>query len=391
MRDSLRPAEHGEGMARNLGAICGDKNNNMNLIRFCAASAVLVSHSFALATGSAAAEPLRGLIGMTPGSMAVDVFFVLSGFLVTRSLVERGSILAFIKARILRIYPALLVSVVITVAVAGLFFTTLGAKDFLLNDKTIEYLKYNSTIFWGYASFLPGVFEGNPFGAGVNGSLWTLPREVHLYYKLALAWILFSISKSRRTFVSIFVVCVAVGGLPYMLLKDGGRFVEGSDWRLGYLFFSGGAYYVLRKWIALDWRAFAVCAASIVLAYHQGYFFPVYSLVVPYMVLCLAYAPSGFLKHYNRAGDYSYGMYIYAFPVQQSLAAAVQGIGAWALMFASFAVTLLLAFVSWNMIEQRCLRFKNVRMTDALPEGLRTRIRALAESAGALRYRMKNY
>ena len=74
-----------------LSDFTAGRDNNFNLIRMAAALAVLVSHAFALAIGKSAAEPFQALLGMTMGSIAVDVFFLTSGFLVTASLLSRES------------------------------------------------------------------------------------------------------------------------------------------------------------------------------------------------------------------------------------------------------------------------------------------------------------
>ena len=95
-----------------LSDFTSGRDNNFNLIRIIAALAVLVTHSFALATGTSAAEPFQKTLGMTIGSIAVDIFFITSGFLVTGSLLTRKSFIDFIEfvwARVLRIFPALLV------------------------------------------------------------------------------------------------------------------------------------------------------------------------------------------------------------------------------------------------------------------------------------------
>ena len=109
----------------NLGAHVGNRDNNFTLIRFIAASLVLFSHSFALSVGTASAEPLHTSLHITFGQIAVDVFFLTSGFLVTASLLARGSIKTFAKARCLRIYPGLIVAVLLTTLVIGWRFTVL--------------------------------------------------------------------------------------------------------------------------------------------------------------------------------------------------------------------------------------------------------------------------
>lgn len=93
------------------------RNNNYNLIRFLAATLVLFTHSFALTFGSGTAEPLRNTLGITWGTIAVDVFFVTSGFLIASSFFQRNNVTAFVWARILRIYPALIVALLFCVFV----------------------------------------------------------------------------------------------------------------------------------------------------------------------------------------------------------------------------------------------------------------------------------
>lgn len=100
------------------------RDNNYNLIRFLAAVLVLFTHSFALTYGSGNAEPLRYSLGITWGTIAVDVFFVTSGFLIAGSFFKRGNLIAFGWARILRIYPALFVALLFCVFVVGLAFTS---------------------------------------------------------------------------------------------------------------------------------------------------------------------------------------------------------------------------------------------------------------------------
>ena len=112
------------------------RDNNFNLIRIVAALAVLVTHSFALTVGSGNAEPLRASLGMTMGSIAVDVFFIASGFLVTASLLNRQSAIDFIWARVLRIFPALSVMLFLTVFGLGAFFTSLPAPSYFANPGT---------------------------------------------------------------------------------------------------------------------------------------------------------------------------------------------------------------------------------------------------------------
>lgn len=171
-----------------LSELIGDRDNNLNLVRITAALAVLVTHSFALTLGPNA-EPLRQHLGTTLGTMAVDVFFVASGFLVTFSLAKRQSVLEFVLARALRILPALFVMLLLSVAVLGPAFTALPLADYFADRRVATYLIKGATLVTGIEFELPGVFLRNPYPAVVNGSLWTLPWEVAMYGLLLLAWI----------------------------------------------------------------------------------------------------------------------------------------------------------------------------------------------------------
>ncbi|NEX21368.1 acyltransferase [Thiorhodococcus mannitoliphagus] len=347
-------------MATALYRCAVSRDNNFNLIRFLAAALVLFSHSFPLA-GKGDDEPLYALVGMSWGSLAVDVFFVTSGFLIARSFFERKSLLAFAWARLLRIYPALIVAVLFSALIVGGIFTTHGLAAYLRDPQTREYILTNSYLLSGIKFGLPGVFADNPYKDGVNGSLWTLPYEVKLYIRLALGGLLLLYLQRYfgRHFLKISFLSIA---LVSILLNIGNHFQGDSSEhfiRFSATFFAGTAFYLFRDHIMLSSKAFWALSLLLLLSLLQkDLFFVVYSLGLPYLIIYLAYAPSGVLKAFNGFGDYSYGIYIYAFPVQQSVAAMAPGIAPHALAALSFAITLPLAFASWHGVEKRCLKMK---------------------------------
>ena len=339
------------------------RDNNFNLIRIIAALAVLITHSFALARGTGAAEPFRDSLGMTMGSIAVDVFFVTSGFLVTGSLLGRQSLLEFAWARVLRVFPALLIMLFLTVFGLGPFFTSLPVSSYLLDSRTYMYLVKCATVFTGVVYDLPGVFPGNPFKNVVNGSLWSLPYEIRMYVILAVGWAAIRMSKSLnlRAFDHAIVTVAAGAGL----FGIGRHFSSTTDDQfvmLLFMFFSGAAFYVLKEHITLSRPYFWVCVIALLSSALIGRqtFFTVYVLTLAYTLLYLAYIPSGLVRRYSRAGDYSYGVYIYAFPVQQSVAALVPGISALSLFVLSASLTFLCAALSWHTLERRALGLKGL-------------------------------
>lgn len=129
---------------------------------------MLFSHSFALALGSGNFEPLRSTIGMTWGDIAVDIFFVTSGFLITSSYLSRNNIIEFAWARVLRIYPALIAAILFCTFVVGLWFTENSLSEYFSNQQTLKYFIKNSTLFFGVEYRLPGVFLDVPYKEAVN-------------------------------------------------------------------------------------------------------------------------------------------------------------------------------------------------------------------------------
>jgi peptidoglycan/LPS O-acetylase OafA/YrhL len=337
------------------------RDNNFNLIRIIAAYAVLVSHSFALPEKPGAADPALGLLGMTLGSMAVDVFFLTSGFLVTASLLTRQCTVEFIWARVLRIFPALLAMLLLSVFGLGLFFTSLPWPDYLADPKVYKYFAKCLTLLGGVAYELPGVFEGNPYTKAVNGSLWSMPFEVRLYAILAGLWLVFRLIPRFRApaFKFAIVTGVILAGLAlglhqFGIIKHGGQFAK-----LALMFFTGGSFFIFKEKIRLSRPVFYGLLALLALAaLHKPLFFFVYLATLPYLLFFAAYVPSGLIRHYNRLGDYSYGIYIYAFPVQQSAIALLPGVSVLSVVLISSGMALLFAVLSWHCLEKHALKLK---------------------------------
>jgi peptidoglycan/LPS O-acetylase OafA/YrhL len=334
------------------------RDNNLNLMRLTAASMVLVAHSFSLSTGQTDTEPWRVTFGMTPGSTAVEIFFLLSGLLLTQSLMRRPDAAAFVRARLLRIFPGLIVSVALTVLVLGPLFTNLPLVAYLRDPLTWKHLIKNALAFPHVEFFLPGVFETTPYPRAVNGSLWTLRHELTCYAMLLGAW-MGSMLLGRRVFFPVAVVLITVVSFALRVssLMDGQTLEEPSS-RLFSSFFLGSCAALFARFIPLRNDVALLAIAALVLGAWMPRWMPAaYLIALPYLLVWMAYVPAGAVRSFNRLGDYSYGVYVYAFPVQQALAAAVPGIGVWALMGSSMAVTLALAIVSWHAIEAPASRW----------------------------------
>ncbi|MBI3222275.1 MAG: acyltransferase [Nitrosomonadales bacterium] len=349
------------------------RDNNFNLIRIVAAFSVLITHSFALATGRIELEPLRTSLGMTMGHIAVNVFFIASGFLVSASLLTRQNVIEFVWARALRIFPALLVMLLVTVFGFGVFFTSLPVSSYLASDQVYLYLLKCATLITNTPFYLPGVFDKNPYWPIVNGSIWTLPYEIRMYAILAVFWLLSQLARDTRikAFKIIVLLSFILSGALSLFMRvrpaviaDFSRMlgVDGNSVLLFFMFFSGAAFYVLKERIVLSARIFWVCLIALVSAafISKGVFFVIYLFTIAYLLFYAAFVPGGWIRQCNRVGDYSYGVYIYAFPVQQSIAALFPRITVSWMIFFSAAVSILLAMLSWHFIERRALELKGL-------------------------------
>jgi len=336
------------------------RDNNFNLIRIIAAYAVLITHSFALAIGTSEAEPFHRTLGMTMGSIAVDVFFITSGFLVTASLLTRQSTVEFIWARALRIFPALFAMLLLTVIGFGLFFTTLPWSAYFTDPNVHRYFIKCLTLISGVAYELPGVFENNPYKNSVNGSLWTLPYEIKMYIMLAILWGSLRITPVFRPKAFKFVIVLSTVLAGILVIAAHFHFIENAPFlRLFFMFFSGSTFFILKDRIVLSHTVFTIFAAALLLAsLNHHVFFVIYIATLAYLLFYIAYIPTGFIRHYNKLGDYSYGVYIYAFPVQQSTAALFPGISVLSMILVTTVVTFTLAILSWHLLEKHALKLK---------------------------------
>lgn len=339
-----------------------NRDNNFNLIRFIAASLVLYTHSFALATGDRNKEPLQDSLGMTLGNISVDIFFVTSGFLIASSFFARNNIIAFTWARVLRIYPALIVAVTFCTFIIGLFFTTHTTPDYLSNPVTYKFFIKNITLFWGVEYNLPGVFANTPAKFAVNGSIWTLPYEVKMYAYLAIigSVLIFFQQWISTNYLKIIFLIIAIIAIVSNIANHFLLFSPIKPLHLFSMFFAGVAFYLYRDNIYLSTRIFLSFLLPLSLSvFQKEIFFIVFCLVIPYLIFYIAYVPAGIIRKFNAMGDYSYGIYIYAFPVQQSIAALIPNISISNMIVLSFAITFILSLFSWHFVEKKMLKMKN--------------------------------
>ncbi|RFU46025.1 acyltransferase [Paraburkholderia sp. DHOC27] len=328
--------------------------DNFDAIRLLAALIVLFGHAYYL-TGAAS---MPAIFGNEIASIAVKVFFVISGYLVTESWRRDPSPSRYLWRRALRIFPALVVVTLLSTFVLGPLVSTLPLADYLHSPLIPRYLQ---NIILRPASLLPGVFNTLPYPNAVNGSLWTLPVEFGMYL-IAPVLVLWGGGQKLRILLGCVALCVLSLYLnhfaPYALgahgkpvhdaLNVAPYFLLGAAWRIV------APQRVFNIWVALIALALMPFIPASSVAYEIGLY-----VVLPYAVLSLALARPATLGWAGRYGDFSYGVYIYAFPVQQTVALYFHTEGQpWMNAALSLLPTLLLAIASWHLVEKRFLLLK---------------------------------
>lgn len=344
-----------------LNAVRG-RDNNFDLIRIAAAGVVLFVHSRALTGGEGYAD-FAGLRNFTMGAVAVDVFFFTSGYLICGSLLSRGNIFDFVSARVLRVFPALWVMVLTTVAALGFFATSLSPAEFFSSPVTQTYVWRGMTLINGVKFDLPGLFPHNPIPFVANGSLWTLPVEWRLYEYMAGIWVALGLTPALRLRAMRYILPAAALICAVMVLRNCA--VQGE--REGvltpqFMFFFGASLQIWRDRLFLSWRLFLALLAGLALSepLSPSGFFVLYLLALGPVTLHCAFLIGGPIRLYNRLGDYSYGFYIYAFPIQQSIVHFFPGATAGQLDLFAGAGALFCAALSWHFLEKPALAMKDV-------------------------------
>jgi peptidoglycan/LPS O-acetylase OafA/YrhL len=343
-----------------LSDLASGRNNNFNLLRMIAASAVLISHAYPISMGERAIEPLEYLLGMTLGTLAVITFFAISGFFISQSFDHRRSLVGFCIARILRIYPGLMVVLILTLLVLGPIFTSITQSAYFSDHATLLYLPRNLTLRWLQYD-LPGVFRDNPYPAAINGSLWSLFYEVVCYGMVVVVVGMVGLTKRSWCF-GVFLGIYALGYLTSkpIISHDHTSGLLVNFHQLTLPFVLGMAVYQFRYFLPLSSLVSVSVGSAAVLTYHTSWFPESFVFFWCYLIFYLGYLPGRLLRFYNHIGDYSYGMYIYAFPCEQIVVALWKGISPLGLMIMSFPATLALAVLSWHLVEKRALARRSV-------------------------------
>jgi peptidoglycan/LPS O-acetylase OafA/YrhL len=353
--------------ARWSARLSDKEDNAFDAIRFLLATLVVFEHSFFLISNRLDSEPIYLLThGQTnSGALAVYMFFAISGFLVTRSYLLTANLPRYLAKRVARIVPGFLVATFVACVVfaplvannASSFFAAQNWPSLIVQALALRQVNVSD------------ILSGNPVQL-IHGTLWTIKYEFDCYIGVAIlgslgllaprrAWLAFGL-------IMFGLVAARIGWIHLPTFDHGieALLISSPDqWPYLFPFFiAGSAFYVYRDYVP---KFPLLCVAAILLIVASsmgGGLYWVLLFGATYLVVYLALSASVKMELFGRRVDLSYGVYLYGWPVGQLvLYFTGQRIGPYPLFFLTMAITLILAYASWRMVENPALRFVAAR------------------------------
>jgi peptidoglycan/LPS O-acetylase OafA/YrhL len=334
-----------------IGDALSERKNNFDFIRFVAAITVVFSHSFALQV-----EPLMMYTNsdLSFGRLAVGIFFIISGFLITKSYDQSNNIIKFVVARALRILPALIAVTLLSVFVIGTIFTTLPLNDYFSNPETFRYLK--NILMHPPQWTLPEVFKNN-HNPSINAPIWSLEFEVFCYLIVAVLGVVKILRKEI-----VLIGFISLYFIPHIQFFKQFYFASSLSIELIKYFMAGMLFYLFRKHIPLKKNLAIISTVMLVIgiSFIESHFKLLFTVFGTYLIMYLAFLPTKKLNAFAKRGDLSYGIYIYTYPIQQMLYVGFGTLAIPSNIFTSaICITLIVSYLSWHLIEKPALNLKN--------------------------------
>jgi len=337
--------------------------NNFDFLRLLFATLVLITHSYTLSglpENDFLSQWTHGQISCS--SLGVKGFFIISGFLIFQSVLRSKNWFDYMIKRILRIYPAYMIVLVVGLLVAwGL--TDLNTQQFFADRSARNYISQNLAMFLPLKYQVDNVFATNPYKYAINGSIWTIPYEFLFYILLSLTFILKQFTKLLTIlfiagFVLLFLCMLRYENVPaYYIPAD--TFEIHLLMHLALCFFGGAALAAIRihefryKLLLLIGT---IILLFVIIGLHKFYY--TQFILLPVIIILIGtYATKGIAGLNKTMGDFSYGIYLYGFIVQQTLIHFFN-LDHLQLMFIAIPITFILGALSWYLIEKRALTLK---------------------------------
>ncbi len=346
-----------------------NKLNNFDLLRFLAASFVIITHSYSL-SGKGEMDLLtnfsKGTLSFS--HLGVAIFFVISGYLILNSAIYSSSAKSYFWKRLLRILPGLVVVLLASVFVLGPILTSKSVFSYFADIETYKHL-FTISIYNINHLNLPGLFSEN-YNSAVNGSLWTLQYEFTCYLIVALLIFVIKSKNLKLTYIVYFLFILLISARfllgdryfwfnyssPYLLNLN---IMYLTEWCI--YFTAGMVLYLIKdKFDYFNWLTFLLLGLYILLIIFN--YLSTARLALYFLVPVVTYYFAFSVKSVQiptQIGDISYGIYIYAFPIQQTILNFYPSIKVEYFIIVSIICAIPFAFLSWHFIEKKALKFKN--------------------------------
>ena len=331
-------------------------DNFFTPLRLLFASLVVIGHAYAVALRDPMSEP-QLFFHYTFSYLAVNLFFIASGFLVTKSMLYRGDVAEYSSARFLRIYPGLAVHMLFVMFIIGPLATSLTLGDYFTH---IDFLKQPFVVlsFISAQMHLPGIFEGNAEQMG-SAPLWTLRYEILAYIGTAIIFSLGLLKKkwmALAQFIVPSIAWVALHGLGVFEALPG---TVQNLLRFGIAYGLGAAIYAYRDRLSFHAIGIPLTMGLAALLYKFQVLEVAMNVMLAYMVMWAAYIKAPKLNFLQKLSDVSYGVYIYHWCILQLVFMWMPKLSVAALFLITLPITFLLATLSWHYVEKPMLKHKS--------------------------------
>ncbi len=365
---------------KSLGEALNSRENSVNAIRLAFAGSIILLHAVPL--GGYAEEMPKLIFHETIGTYMLAGFFVISGYMITASRLNSRNFGDYLWRRLLRIYPAWIASFTLVAVVLGPLSLWIEGRRVSSYDWGSAFGYIYKNLYFRLNQFdITGTIEGIPFERIWNYSAWTLFYEFALWMCIG---VLVLIAPKRLlkagviaglvSFTAIKVFDKVTNDLSQFGTANPGRSVGAVDTnllnsimfvlepmaRLGVFFFAGAVLYVYRDKVKLTRLVFWACVAISLALAVVGWFHTFAGMPFAYVIMYLG--TSTRFSRVNFPNDYSYGTYIYAFPITQVLALINLDHPMPAWLFCTLAVvcTAPIAYLSWHLLEKPAISLKRL-------------------------------
>lgn len=336
------------------------RNNNFDLARLIAALLVVYGHGFAINDSGGYSDILRAVKFTSSHRVGVYMFFLISGYLVTQSIERNYEPLFFIRSRLLRIVPGLFVSLVVTLLII-LLISNVSIVNLLFSRDAIRFLVMNSSLIDTVSGNFQGVFEGNKIPGVVNGSLWSIKWELKCYFILFFMLISGANTNKFVKIICYLFVFLLVFAFPVSLWKA--EFLSINHICVGF-FLAGSLVYQCRNYFPIS-SIFPMVGFLAIYVLFPFVSPGILDCLRWFTVIFLTFSIAFCMKPLKLPGDYSYGIYLYAFPIQQVVATMSPALNPYLAFGFSLILIIPLAVLSWHLVESKMLKLKLTPLWEA--------------------------